>query len=191
MPVVVAPGTNYNNRQISKLQLVSSNGYALDLTTCLGGDIKITPVKTGAQVDRVRGKATQSLAAEETDGSITIPLNARSLTDTSGVGQPTVTEIVMQKNGGTVFVPFTTISGTDSDGEAGFMTVAPALKCWQFLIELNPRRAGQPTSSARSRLTVYAELPNPDLEVKDAGGISTYTLTADIRRDFAVALANV
>jgi len=190
MAAIIWQGAPFNREVLAEAYLEESGGSRFLLSDGIAGDIAIVPAKAGMAEALENGKRIAMVAGDDSTGTITIPLFQRALSDVCEISDPTLPEILHQKNLGTTFAPYTTLSGTDSDGTVAPLTMSPRLRCWKIVIKLQPRRGGDVTATKGTKITCYALFTNPDLSVVNVGGVSQFSLTGTIPRDFCLDWTN-
>lgn len=182
---------SFNAECCKKIWLEDAKGNIIHLRRALAGDIQITePVATSVDVP-VDGKSVQSLLGPTTAGSITIPLHGSALSDVEATGDPTLREILTLTNGGAAWTPFTGVAATDPDGDAFVYGSSPRIKMWKIYIEMAYAQGGNSSATLNERITVYAMIPNPPLTLAAVGGVSSYTLTGEIKREGLLTITTV
>ncbi len=182
---------SFNAECCKKIWLEDASGNIIHLRRGLAGDIQIAdPVVASVDVT-VDGKSVQSLAGATTAGSITIPLHGSALTDVEQTGDPTLREILTRTNGGSAWTPFTGVGFTDPDGDTGVYGSSPRIKMWKLCIEMAYAQGGNTSATLNERITVYAMVPNPPLTLAAVGGVSSYTLTGEIKREGLITITTI
>lgn len=186
-------GGPWNNAVICGLLLIDASGTAnsINLLRSLSGDIKFVPVKPQAVAAKVQGVTIWSGQGDQADGSLEIPLHLRALTDPTGAGTPTLTEILNQIGTGTTFVPWTTITGTDPNGNNAPLLIDPTNRCWLYQIDIAYSRGGDTSAINKNRVQIYAETTPPDETYANTGAVSSHSLSGVVRRIYQRSLSNV
>jgi hypothetical protein len=165
MARLIWAGSPFNTQMVDDLYIEDRNGATYAITDCIKGNITFTAATVSLFNNMVNGRINAVLPGDIAPGTVAMTLDKRWIADNGNSNTPSFIEVLAQKNLGTSYEPWKTIT-TPVTGR--IIYAHPEARTWKLVCRINSEPMDG--ASLKTEITAYVQVPNPTIDIAYSGG---------------------